>query len=1002
MMGHALTLSMRMALVVFTILLGATGAMARAERSATPAQAHARALTSQQLSERGLLGRYQGLDPELYGRIWRSGRDPRTCRSAQFFALAYRNAIGRLTRDMNAAANRDGSSEGETLNREIEIADMLEFNGRYGDAERFLNQRIATRLTHANGTGAAARLQSLRQRLATLYTITRPDEAERMLTQITAAQQADAQALFAAQVHGYPAGGDVWQYWNKFRTRQSSGAAERVLAPFYRSTGRLTDAMRLYQAALAPLEADARETAAQNNAIGPPAGLEDLRLRTASLRAEIAEKAGRFAEAEAAYRDCCGASSAFARLLLREGKREEARIVLARMMIVIGTDIEERFDCMKTPTPADGDAAIASAKATAQRLAADPSVYLVQEDGYNGGYQANPTTPLIESAANLARATELGELLIEAGLYDDARDVLLPTFGIQMVMLGANHPDALRSLAALAHVVRLLGKPDAAVALWSRWQQLGAEFLTSRLWSVAEDDRRRFFRDDRRNIDQFLAAIRESAPANGAEEVLTISLGHKGQLASVAGQIDARARTRSDPQIVALRSQLRQLRTQFAAFALHDQTAAPAATLTRRKIDDVEAQLAALIGMETAATQPATPAALIATLRPGEALVDFLSFHDPDAREEAAMDRLVAVIARPDTPPQMVWWTDIAPVRAAAARFRAAILSDEDDARRAPELQESGRALSALVWKPIASHLAGISRILFGPDDVLDVVPLAAMPDDQGKPLVQSYQLIALSAPRDLLPSPVEGRASTALVVGNPAFGAMPGAVVGARGVNRVIATRGDQIAFGPLPGTLAESSSVNALLAKSYASQLLQGPAATKTAVSAVRSPAILHLATHGFFLTGLTGSTEEGDALVSLSRSGLALANANIGIRTSSSVAGADGILTALEAVSLDLRGTKLVVLSACETALGEIASGEGVYGLAQALHQSGARTVLATLWPVSDDATSAFMQQFYTNIAAGDDPQQALHKTQLAFMQSSQWHDPIFWGPFVLTGR
>lgn len=184
--------------------------------------------------------------------------------------------------------------------------------------------------------------------------------------------------------------------------------------------------------------------------------------------------------------------------------------------------------------------------------------------------------------------------------------------------------------------------------------------------------------------------------------------------------------------------------------------------------------------------------------------------------------------------------------------------------------------------------------------------------------------------------------------------------------------------------------------------SHLLDGDAATKAAVAAVRSPSVLHLATHGFFLTGLAGSPEEGDPLVSLSRSGVALANANFGIQATSPDGETQGILTALEATSLDLRGTRLVVLSACETGLGAVASGEGVYGLAQALHVAGARDVLATLWPVDDKATVLFMQRFYARLNAGDEPQVALRTVQRGFAVDGQWRDPVFWAPFVITGR
>jgi len=163
-----------------------------------------------------------------------------------------------------------------------------------------------------------------------------------------------------------------------------------------------------------------------------------------------------------------------------------------------------------------------------------------------------------------------------------------------------------------------------------------------------------------------------------------------------------------------------------------------------------------------------------------------------------------------------------------------------------------------------------------------------------------------------------------------------------------------------------------------------------------------VLHLATHGFYLDEPEQESVSGDPLQALARSGLALANANLGAQGSRTAEGDDGILTALEAVSLDLSGTRLVTLSACETAVGLVEPGEGVHGLARAFHEAGAQAVIATLWPIADDATSAFMQRFYRRLVAGESPQAALQRTQVEFLREGTWRDPLYWAPFVMIGR
>ena len=140
-------------------------------------------------------------------------------------------------------------------------------------------------------------------------------------------------------------------------------------------------------------------------------------------------------------------------------------------------------------------------------------------------------------------------------------------------------------------------------------------------------------------------------------------------------------------------------------------------------------------------------------------------------------------------------------------------------------------------------------------------------------------------------------------------------------------------------------------------------------------------------------------------LIRSGLAFANANLGVKGIKQADDTDGILTALEVLSLDLIGTELVTLSACDTGIGDIKNGEGVYSLNRAFQEAGAKAVLSTLWKVDDEATSEFMQNFYNRFLEGIPAQQAIQATQatqLEFMQNEKYYDPFYWAGFVMTGK
>jgi len=171
---------------------------------------------------------------------------------------------------------------------------------------------------------------------------------------------------------------------------------------------------------------------------------------------------------------------------------------------------------------------------------------------------------------------------------------------------------------------------------------------------------------------------------------------------------------------------------------------------------------------------------------------------------------------------------------------------------------------------------------------------------------------------------------------------------------------------------------------------------------------PWILHVATHGFFLedkaairpnlngAGL-GSTVAGVGENELLRSGLALASAN---QLKSGISD-DGILTAYEVAQLDLVGTQLVVLSACETGLGRVQSGEGVYGLRRALVLAGAEAQVTSLWKVSDDGSLELMVDFYERLLAQHDRSDALRSAQIAMLKRQQRQHPFYWAAFVMSG-
>jgi CHAT domain-containing protein len=218
---------------------------------------------------------------------------------------------------------------------------------------------------------------------------------------------------------------------------------------------------------------------------------------------------------------------------------------------------------------------------------------------------------------------------------------------------------------------------------------------------------------------------------------------------------------------------------------------------------------------------------------------------------------------------------------------------------------------------------------------------------------------------------------------------------------------------FQPLPGTYDEGMAIFNLFKseKKFRAEYLHGSEASEeTLKSRKEPPAILHLATHGYFCPqiGLSDNAEQnGNPLI---YSGLVLAGSNRFITlpddyNSQDLPSEDGILTALEVSGLNLGSTDLVVLSACQTGLGEVVSGEGVFGLRRAFQHAGSRSIIMSMWSIPDKQAQMLMRGFYSNWLSGGSKSGALRNASLELLsrrraESGTAH-PLFWGGFVLVG-
>jgi CHAT domain-containing protein len=318
-------------------------------------------------------------------------------------------------------------------------------------------------------------------------------------------------------------------------------------------------------------------------------------------------------------------------------------------------------------------------------------------------------------------------------------------------------------------------------------------------------------------------------------------------------------------------------------------------------------------------------------------------------------------------------------------------------------------AIRRALFDPLVAFLDGRKQLFVVPDGDLARLPFEVLPTDDGQHLIDEYSISYLGVGRDVLRFGVEsmGQPGPPIIAADPDFDL--GSAAGRRSYNR-------EEPFERLNGTRAEGERISALLG----AEPFLGARALETHVKSSRSPRVLHLATHGFFLPNAPrepnkerlalGSVESpgygllaarlGHAENPLLRSGLALAGANTWLEGDAPPKEAeDGLLTAEDVTGMDLLATELVVLSACETGLGEVRVGEGVYGLRRAFVLAGAKTLVMSLWKVPDEQTRELMEDFYQRLLEGQPRAEALKEAQLAMKE--RYPDPLYWGAFVCQG-
>ncbi|MBX7223640.1 MAG: CHAT domain-containing protein [Blastocatellia bacterium] len=645
--------------------------------------------------------------------------------------------------------------------------------------------------------------------------------------------------------------------------------------------------------------------------------------------------------------------------------------------------------------------------------------------------------------------TNLARFARAQGDYTTAEPLFKRALAIREKALGTGHPAVAESLVNLALLSQAKGEMTQAVDWLARANEVSERDLQRNLISGSERQKLLYLNQTARNTDQTLSLSVLSAPNNltARQAALTVLLRRKGRALDALSTSLETLRRQQTPETQKLLDSYARLVTRISTLTLRGlgRQKPEDYQATLRELEEQKEKLEAEISQHSrefqAQTVPITLEAIQKELPAGTALVEYAVYRPYDAKTDSfGAPRYVAYVLRslgspggpgslaspknqktktrnskpsvdsqdPQAPQDsqdfLLQFADLGPAEVidqAVARFRQVLRTPQ--AGFAAEVQPTSQALHRLLFVPIRPLLGKATHLLISPDGELSLIPFAALLNEKKKYLNENYRLTYLTSGRDLLRLAVKFEShQPPLVLADPDFSTGEGPVL-----------VGQQYApLVRLQETEIEGTTLKRLFPQA---ELKLQRAATTQAVKAVQRPELLHLATHGFFLEDAPPPPfiqPEERALVRddakpnaeklkvenpLLRAWLFFAGAN------ESRSEADkGTLTALELAQLDLWGTKLVTLSACETGLGEARTGEGVYGLRRALVLAGSEAQLISLWSVSDHATRELMVNYYHRLKAGEGRSDALRNAQLGMLKNAKRRHPYYWAAFIQSGE
>ncbi len=636
---------------------------------------------------------------------------------------------------------------------------------------------------------------------------------------------------------------------------------------------------------------------------------------------------------------------------------------------------------------------------------------------------------------------DLANLYSRQGKFDEAEPLFKRALAIVEESLGLDHPHVAWVLEYYSEHYRRQENGTRALRLAKRAIGIRREHFDNNVTVLTEKDAISFSRSLRKSVDGYLSCYVE-VEMNDRQTINTVAdivLSGKGHVS------DGIFRRRGS--LVRLLAGAETLRlAKFQLSQLYVEGPGEDATAYRTKMDSLSrhaAELEADLARNNSSYRRQqdykdVSAERIAWLLPRQsAVVEYLKYDFQQLNPDSSIPHYLVLVLDADVEPIIVDLGEASEIEPLVEQYRRHLLSVSSSGRM-PNIvdfehyRKVSEELYEKVWRPISQHLSDKELVFVAADGALNLLSFAGLMDGDGKYLIEKTPIHYLSSGRDLMRLKDQAETAAGLfALGDPDYGASASARLrepetpedtvsepvyyATRNVRSGCGTLKD-ITVDPLPGTRKEVEWIAAGWKESTdepAAFYFGSDASEERFKAEAWGNRVIHLATHGYFLEGVcqpdipkrgfgddVGFVGENPLLLS----GLFLAGANLHGDDADSLGAEDGILTAEEVSEMVLDGTDLVVLSACETGLGEVKEGEGVYGLRRAFQMAGARTVISALWPISDKETAEMMSQLYDK--RGESLPQTIRKIQLRKINELRAQNkvdhPFSWGGFFRSGR